>query len=164
MLCFLALGGHCLQMLCLPGFGTHANTQNLPDFRAFPASIHKHSPQSTYFSWQTLNCQIVPALPPTVLHLEDYSGESNRPMTPILFEKYRDTPPISIAILCKSMPSFWQRVVYTPPICITIRLPFVSRCFCRSIRVRGRWNTPKLHISLQKCLTDRELGGHRMPH
>ena len=30
VLCFLALGGHCLQMLCLPGFGTHANTQNLP--------------------------------------------------------------------------------------------------------------------------------------
>ena len=25
-------------MLCLPGFGTHANTQNLPHFRAFPAS------------------------------------------------------------------------------------------------------------------------------
>ena len=39
VLCFLALGGHCLQMLCLPGFGTHANTQNLPLFRAFPASI-----------------------------------------------------------------------------------------------------------------------------
>ena len=40
------------------------------------------------------------------------------------------------------MPSSWQKVVYTPPICITIRLPFVSRYFCRSIRVRGRWNTP----------------------
>ena len=26
VLCFLALGGYCLQMLCLPGFGTHANT------------------------------------------------------------------------------------------------------------------------------------------
>ena len=37
VLCFLALGGHCLQMLCLPGFGTHANTQNLSHFRA---SIH----------------------------------------------------------------------------------------------------------------------------
>ena len=43
VLCFLALGGHCLQMLCLPGFGTHANTQNLPHFRAFPASIQEHS-------------------------------------------------------------------------------------------------------------------------
>ena len=42
----------------------------------------------------------------------------------------------------KSMPSFWQKVVYTPPICITIRLPSVSRYFCRCIRVRGRWSTP----------------------
>ena len=30
---------------------------------------------------------------------------------------------------CKSMPSFWQRVAHTPPICITIRLPFVLRYF-----------------------------------
>ena len=43
VLCFLALGGHCLQMLRLPGFGTHANTrQNLP-YRAFPASIQEQS-------------------------------------------------------------------------------------------------------------------------
>ena len=34
MLCFLTLAEHCLKMLCLPGFGTHANTQNLPRFRA----------------------------------------------------------------------------------------------------------------------------------
>ena len=31
-------------MFCLPGFGTHANTQNLPHFRAIPASIQEHSP------------------------------------------------------------------------------------------------------------------------
>ena len=61
---------------------------------------------------------------------------------PNTFEKYRDTPPISMAYFCKSMPSSWQKVVYTPPICITIRLPFVSRYCCRSIRVRGRWDTP----------------------
>ena len=36
-------------MLCLPGFGTHANTQNLPYFRAFPASIQEHSPQKCLF-------------------------------------------------------------------------------------------------------------------
>ena len=36
-------------MLCLPGFGTHANTQNLPHFRAFPASIQEHSPQKCLF-------------------------------------------------------------------------------------------------------------------
>ena len=63
VLCILALGGHCLQMLCLPGFGTHANTQNLPHFRAFPASIQEHSPRNAYFSWQTQNCQIVPVMP-----------------------------------------------------------------------------------------------------
>ena len=49
VLCFLALGGHCLQMLCLPGFGTQANTQNLPHFRAFPASIQEHSPPKCLF-------------------------------------------------------------------------------------------------------------------
>ena len=59
-----------------------------------------------------------------------------------IFEKYSDTPPISMSYFCKSMPSSWQKVVYTPPICITIRLPFASRYFCGSIRVRGRWNTP----------------------
>ena len=49
VLCFLALGGYCLQMLCLPGFGAHANTQNLPHFRAFPASIWEHSPPKCLF-------------------------------------------------------------------------------------------------------------------
>ena len=66
---------------------------------------------------------------------------------PDTFEKYRDTPPISMAYFCKSMPSSWQKVVYTPPICIAIRLPFVSRYFCRSIRVRGRWDTPNCRRS-----------------
>ena len=74
------------------------------------------------------------------------SEESNRPLTPIHVKKYRDTPPISIAYFCKSMPSSWQKVVYTPPICITIRLPFVSRYFCWSIRVRGRWDTPNVTL------------------
>ena len=36
-------------MLCFPGFGTHANTQNLPYFRAFPASIQEHSPPKCLF-------------------------------------------------------------------------------------------------------------------
>ena len=49
VLCFLALGGHCLQMLCLPGFGRNANNQNLPHFRAFPASIQEHSPPKCLF-------------------------------------------------------------------------------------------------------------------
>ena len=47
---FLALGGRCLQMLCLPGFGTHANTQKLPHFRAFPANIRERShPKCLFF-------------------------------------------------------------------------------------------------------------------
>ena len=36
-------------MLCLPGFGTHANTQNLPHFHAFPASTQEHSPPKCLF-------------------------------------------------------------------------------------------------------------------
>ena len=36
-------------MLCLPGFGTHANTQNLPHFRAFPASTQEPSPPKCLF-------------------------------------------------------------------------------------------------------------------
>ena len=49
VLCFLALGGHCLQMLRLPEFGTRANTHNLPRFRAFPASIRELSPPKCLF-------------------------------------------------------------------------------------------------------------------
>ena len=61
-LCFLALGGHCLQMLCLPGFGTR-NTQTLHIF-VLPLLISRSTlPRNTYFFWQMLNCQIVPALP-----------------------------------------------------------------------------------------------------
>ena len=60
---------------------------------------------------------------------------------PDTIEKYCDTPPTSIAILL--MPPLCRKLVYTPPICITMRLPFVSRYFCRSIRVRGRWDTGK---------------------
>ena len=63
-----------------------------------------------------------------------FSALSKMTPDPDSFEKHRDT------YFCNSMASAWQKVVCTPP---TIRLPFVSRCFCRSIRVRGRWDTPK---------------------
>ena len=43
---------------------------------------------------------------------------------------------------CKSMPSSWQSVVFTPPFCITMQLPFLSRYFWRGTRVRGCWNIP----------------------
>ena len=75
--------GHCLQMLCLPGFGTHANTQNLPHFCAFPASIQEHSPPKCLFSLQTLNCQIAPVLP----------SYSTPPPLPPLFALGPRTPP-----------------------------------------------------------------------
>ena len=71
---------------------------------------------------------------------------------PNTFEKYRDTPPISMAYFCKSMPSSWHKMVYTPPICIAIRLPFVSWYFCRSIGVRGRWDTANYLFLLAKRL------------
>ena len=87
-------------------------------------------------------------------------GRIKSTLDPDTFEEYRDTPPISIAILCRSMPS-WQKVVYTPPICITIRLPFVLRYFRRSIRVRDRWST--LHFSRRHpsrdVLSDQNLLG-----
>ena len=76
---------------------------------------------------------------------------------PDTFEKYRDTPSVSIArCFCKSIRLLLAEVVYTPPICLTIRLPFVSRYFCRSIRVRGRWDTPNKcsAISIQRFSGD----------
>ena len=70
-------------------------------------------------------------------------GESNRPLTPILLKSIAIHLPFLSRCFGKSMPSSWQKVADTLPICITIQLPFVSRYLCRSIRVRGRWNTRK---------------------
>ena len=42
---------------------TRKRPEFAPHFRAFPASIQEHSPPKCLFSWQTLNCQIVPGLP-----------------------------------------------------------------------------------------------------
>ena len=77
VLYFLALGGHCLQMLCLPGFGTHANTQNLPHFRAFPASIWEHSPPKCLFCMANAKLPNRPvfALLSTVVKLWKFSRE-----------------------------------------------------------------------------------------
>ena len=62
---------------------------------------------------------------------------------PDTFEKCRDTPPISIAMLFQKYALLAESNIYTPPVCIMIRLPFGSWCFCESIRVRGCWKTPK---------------------
>ena len=69
------------------------------------------------------------------------SGKSNLPPTPILVKSIVTHLPFLSRYFCKSIPSSLQKVVGAPPICITIRLLFPSRCLCRSIRVRGRWNT-----------------------
>ena len=74
---------------------------------------------------------------------EGNSGESNRPLTPILLKSIAIHLPFLSRYFGKNMPSSWQKVLYTPPIRITIRLPFVSRYFLGSSRVRGCWNTPK---------------------
>ena len=79
------------------------------------------------------------------------SGESNRSLTPILLKSIAIHLPLAFLsrYFGKSMPSSWQTVPYTPPICIAIRLPFVSRYFFRSIRVRGRWDTPNWKVLLR---------------
>ena len=76
--------------------------------------------------------------PVRLLWLWHCSGESNRPLTPTLLKSIAIHLPFLSRYLCKSMASFGQKVVYTPPICITIRLPLASRHFCRSIGVKGR--------------------------
>ena len=110
--------------------------------RSGPQEGQKTGTKTGHFgtNWETSPFSIYPHL----ALLKTPSCRVKSTPDPNTFEKYRYTPPISIAILLrKSAPSSWQKVVYTPPICITIRLPFVSRCFGRSIRVRGCWNTPK---------------------
>ena len=57
-------------------------------------------------------------------------------------EMYRNTPPISTAIVfAKHAAPSWLKEVYTRPISITIRLPFASPDCCRSIMVRGHRHT-----------------------
>ena len=63
---------------------------------------------------------------------------------PILLKSIAIHLPFLSRCYCKRMHSSWLKVVCTPPICITIRLPFVSQYLCRSLRVRGRWSTPKI--------------------
>ena len=68
-------------------------------------------------------------------------------MTPILLKSIAIHLPFLSRYFCKSMPSPWQKVVYTPSICITIHLPLVSRYFCRSIRDKSSgMSTAAQHI------------------
>ena len=61
---------------------------------------------------------------------------------PDAFQKYRDTPPISIAILLQK---YALRLAESSTYTVNLyhdTAPFLSRCFRRSISW-GRWNTPK---------------------
>ena len=75
-------------------------------------------------------------------------GEGSRrvkttpPLTPMPSKSIAIHLPFLSRCFCKSMPSSWQKLVHAPPDCITMQPLFVSQCCCRSIRVRGRWNTP----------------------
>ena len=86
---------------------------------------------------------------PEAVPTQHKSGESNRPLTLMLLKSIAIHLPFLSQYFCRNMPSSWQKVVYIyiQPSCISmpmICLQFVSRCLCRSIRVRGRWNTPKI--------------------
>ena len=79
-------------------------------------------------------------------HLLQYPNlRRNRPLTLAFVKSIAIHLPFLSRCFCKSMPSSGQKLVYTPPICITIRPPYVSQYFCRSIRVRNRWKTPQLN-------------------
>ena len=75
-----------------------------------------------------------------------YSEEQNRPLTLILLKSIAIRLPFLSRCFCESMPSFWQREVYTPPICITMRLPFVSRHFFAEVLGSGVVGTPPSYI------------------
>ena len=67
-------------MLCLPGFGTHANTQNLPHFHAFPGSIQERCLPKWLFFMASAKLPNRPgfALLPVHLQRRDLSGPLNR--------------------------------------------------------------------------------------
>ena len=91
VLCFLALGGHCLQMLCLPGFGTHANTQSLPHFRDFPASIREHSPPKCRFFMANAKLPNRPGfalLYLTISQTNNFQLRARRPMSKKTHKQY----------------------------------------------------------------------------
>ena len=115
-------------------------------FTRVPAKVsHVHQSSGAGAFCMSVALSMCAKWPKTTFH---QSGESNRPLTPILLKSIAIHLPFLLRYFCKSMalPFFWQKVVNTP-ICITIRLPFVSRYFCRSFRVRGRWDTSKSRVA-----------------
>ena len=64
VLCFPALGAHCLQMLCLRGvWDARKHPESATPFVLSLLVFRSTVPRNAYFLWQTLNCQIVPVLP-----------------------------------------------------------------------------------------------------
>ena len=78
---------------------------------------------------------------PAITQESSIAGELNRPLTPTLLKSIANHLPFLSRPFTKVCPLG----VYTPAICIALRLPFLSQYFFRSIRVRGRWNTQTLH-------------------
>ena len=90
----------------------------------------------TPFSW-LLNyfCMAGLLLPELATPTHLYSEERQKPQPPLLLQKYRNTPPICIAIRLQFVLEYFQcpyalrkgSTVSTPPICIAVRPPFVLR-------------------------------------
>ena len=70
-----------------------------------------------------------------------------RLLTPMLLKSIAMHLTFLPRYFCKSMPSSWQKVEHTPPICITIQLSFVSRS--AEVLGSGVAGTPP-KIALQK--------------
>ena len=88
------------------------------------------------------------------------SEECQKPQLPLLLKKYRNTPPICIAIHLQFVSQYFRCQKHalrkgkyicqysshlyrsTPPICIAIRLPFVSQYFWENLGGCGRRDVP----------------------
>ena len=84
-----------------------------------------------------------------LLHL---SGESNRPLTPILWKVSRYTSHFSRDTFAEACPPLGRKVAYTPPICITIRVPFVSQYFAGVLGSAGGGTPINLVFAAAECL------------
>ena len=131
-------------MLCLPGFGTHANTQNRPHFRAFPAFIQEQCPPKCLFFMANAKLPNRPGFALLRGGGGIFSEECQKPQPPLPLKKvsqytphlYCNTPPICIAVLSVPLRSE-ERETWS------VLLPFVSQyashLYC---------NTPPIRIAV----------------
>ena len=123
--------------------------QNPPVAASSPSEHAKQNPHAT----RSLTKQIDIVLPyllsvPTLLH---YSEECQKPQPPLLLKKYRNTPPICIAIRLQFvLQYFWcplrsdkkGNIVSTPPICIAVRPPHLycsTPPICIAVLLEKSW-------------------------